>query len=89
MIVTNFIHILFGIIEVVMNWFPTFPAIPSSISAMETWLTNAIANTASVLVDIYGATLFNAIISVLAAFWAFQLIWRPARWIIKMMKVTG
>lgn len=83
MIVDFILHVLLGIVSGILSVFPTLPAIDPSIVTAGNWITTTLGQGASFAQFLYGSTLFNAIIAVLIAVWAFEPIYHGVMWVLK------
>ena len=83
MIVDGLIHVLLGVVTTIVSVFPTLPAIDPSIVTAGNWVTTTLGQGASFAQFLYGTALFNAIIAVLIAIWAFEPIYHGVMWVLK------
>lgn len=83
MIINGLVHAVIGLVTSIMSVFPTLPSIDPSIVSAGNWITTMLGQGASFAQFLYGATLFNALIAVLVAIWAFEPIYHGVMWVIK------
>lgn len=83
MIIDALLHGILGIVTNIVSVFPTLPSIDPAIVTATSWVTTTLGQGASFAQFLYGTTLFDAIIGVLIAIWAFEPIYHGVMWVLK------